>query len=163
MVDWQGSFSSDHMLIRTLACTTYHIKGLGSDHTNRFDTELDQDSWTEWHRIMQDLSPNVRGQLSTQEEVDTIIDLIYTTFNGACQATMKCKGSNSAHSSRWWTGECKAASLALKEAQSEDARQQADRNLKKLIHRAKREWADKYITMANIWEVAAWRHGRHQT
>ena len=93
----------------------------------------------------------------------TIIDLIYAAFNGACQATMKRKGSNPARSSRWWTGECKAASLALKEAQSDDARQQADRNLKKLIRRAKREWADKYITTANVWEVAAWRHGRRQT
>ena len=163
MVDWPGSFGSDHALIRTLACTPYHVKGPGSDHTNRFDTELDQDGWTEWHRVMRELSPIVRGQLSTQGEVDTIIDLIYAAFNGACQATMKRKGSNPARSSRWWTGECKAASLALKEAQSDDTRQQADRNLKKLIHRAKRGWADKYITTANVWEVAAWRHSRRQT
>ena len=131
--------------------------------TNRFDTDLDQDSWTEWHCIMQDLSPIARGWLNTKEEVDTIIDLIYTTFNKACQDTMKRKGTNCACSSRWWTSECKAASLALKEAQLEEAQKQADRALKRLICHSKQEWADKYITTANIWEVAAWRHGKSQT
>ena len=116
MIDWPGSFGSDHALIRTLACTLYQVRGQKSDHTNRFDTDLDQEGWTEWHSIMQDHSPIVRGWLNTKEEVDTIINLIYAAFNRACQATMKHKGNNSAHSSRWWTSECKAASLALKEA-----------------------------------------------
>ena len=130
MVDWPGSFGSDHALICTLACTPYHIRGPKSDHTNRFDTDLDQDGWTEWHRIMWDLSPVVKGWLNTKEEVNTTIDLIYAAFNGACQATMKRKGNNPTRSSRWWTDKCKVASIALKEAQSEETQRQADRDLK---------------------------------
>jgi hypothetical protein len=36
----------------------------------------------------------------------------------------------------------------------------ANARLKKVVKAAKREWANEYITTANVWEVAAWRHGR---
>jgi len=32
--------------------------------------------------------------------------------------------------------------------------------LKGTVHVAKRKWADEYIEKAQLWEVAAWRHGR---
>lgn len=99
MVDWPGSFGLDHALMRTLACTPYHTKGPRSNHTNQFNTDLDQDGWTEWHHTMQDLSSIVRGRLRSKE-VNTTINLIYATFNRACQATMKHKGNNPTRSSR---------------------------------------------------------------
>ena len=37
---------------------------------------------------------------------------------------------------------------------------QLHKNLKKVVKVTKQEWVDSYITTANIWEVAAWRHGR---
>jgi hypothetical protein len=40
---------------------------------------------------------------------------------------------------------------------------QAAKALKTTVRTAKRQWADDYITTANVWEVAAWRHGRRQT
>jgi hypothetical protein len=42
----------------------------------------------------------------------------------------------------------------------EDKQRVANRHLKKVVWEAKHSWADEYITMVNIWEVVAWRHGR---
>ena len=39
--------------------------------------------------------------------------------------------------------------------------QTCNKVLKKVVEAAKCNWADQYITTANIWEVAAWRHGHH--
>jgi hypothetical protein len=39
----------------------------------------------------------------------------------------------------------------------------ANVHLKKVVREAKRSWANDYITTANIWEVAAWRHGRRSS
>jgi hypothetical protein len=35
--------------------------------------------------------------------------------------------------------------------------------LKRTVRSAKQDWANSYITEANIWEVAAWRHGRRSS
>jgi hypothetical protein len=43
---------------------------------------------------------------------------------------------------------------------TDEAQCTANKHLKKVIQEAKRSWADEYITTANVWEVAAWRHGR---
>jgi hypothetical protein len=40
------------------------------------------------------------------------------------------------------------------------AKKTAQAQLKGTIRTAKRSWADGYIEKAQLWEVAAWRHGR---
>jgi hypothetical protein len=46
---------------------------------------------------------------------------------------------------------------------TEEEARQANIHLKKVVRDAKRNWANDYITTANIWEVAAWRHGRRSS
>jgi hypothetical protein len=46
---------------------------------------------------------------------------------------------------------------------SDEALRAANKHLKKVVREAKRQWADEYITTANVWEVAAWRHGRRSS
>jgi hypothetical protein len=46
---------------------------------------------------------------------------------------------------------------------TEEEQRAANRHLKAVVRDAKRRWADEYITMANVWEVAAWRHGRRSS
>jgi hypothetical protein len=41
--------------------------------------------------------------------------------------------------------------------------QRLNKDLKRITWRAKIKWANNFITAANIWEVAAWRHGRHSS
>jgi hypothetical protein len=96
--------------------------------------------------------------------VDAYVDDIYRAFNTACRATMKRVGSAPGFNSRWWNDDCKAAAKAMREGFWTDAEQrEANRHLKATVRKAKREWADEYITTANVWEVAAWRHGRRSS
>jgi hypothetical protein len=77
---------------------------------------------------------------------------------------MKTVGSAPGFNSRWWNDECRAAAKAMREGFWNEAEQHdANRHLKKVVKEAKREWANEYITTANVWEVAAWRHGRRSS
>ena len=102
-VDWDSSHGSDHTLICTFACMPYHVKMPKGNCTNRFNTDVTEDQWVEWHCIMWDASPIVHSPVHNAEEIDTIIDFIYATFNKACSAVMKQKGTSSARSAPWWT------------------------------------------------------------
>ena len=73
---------------------------------------------------------------------------------------MDCKGAVPGFRACWWNDECGEASQAMQVATSTDERRVCNKVLKKAVRAAKRNWADQYITTANIWEVAAWRHGR---
>jgi hypothetical protein len=92
------------------------------------------------------------------------MDDIYCAFNEACKSTMKSVGATPGFNSRWWNDECKAAALATKGGfWTEEEARQANKHLKQVVREAKRNWANDYITTANIWEVAAWRHGRRSS
>jgi hypothetical protein len=92
------------------------------------------------------------------------VDAIYTAFNEACKATMKTVGPAPGFNSRWWNDECRVAARAMREAFWTDEEQRAaNKHLKKVVREAKRQWADEYIMTANVWEVAAWRHGRRSS
>jgi hypothetical protein len=72
---------------------------------------------------------------------------------------MKTVGAAPGFNSRWWNDECKAAAKAMRGGFWTDAEQRAANcHLKKVVREAKRDWADEYITTANVWEVTAWRH-----
>jgi hypothetical protein len=74
---------------------------------------------------------------------------------------MKSVGAAPRFNSRWWNDECKAAAKAMREGfWTEEEAQLTNKHLKKVVREAKCNWANKYISTANIWEVAAWRHGR---
>jgi hypothetical protein len=97
-----------------------------------------------------------------QDTIDTLINAIYDVFNSACTATMKKKGNAPGFSSKWWNDDCREAASALANAPEEE-HTRLGRELKKVIRIAKRDWANSYISEANIWEVAAWRHGRRSS
>jgi hypothetical protein len=92
------------------------------------------------------------------------VDAIYLAFNEACKATMKSVGAAPGFNSRWWNDKCKAVANATKGGfWTEEEACQANRHLKKVVREAKRDWANDYISTANIWEVVAWRHGRRSS
>jgi hypothetical protein len=77
---------------------------------------------------------------------------------------MKTVGAAPGFNSRWWNKDCKVVAKAMREGFWNDAEQRAaNLHLKKVVRAAKREWANEYITTANVWEVAAWRHGRRSS
>jgi hypothetical protein len=97
-------------------------------------------------------------------EIDNRVDAIYRAFNEACKSTMKSVGAAPGFNSRWWNDACKEAAEATKGGfWTEEEARIANRHLKAVVREAKRSWANEYITSANIWEVAAWRHGRRSS
>ena len=161
-LDWAGSINSDHALVRTTACPSAHVSHTKTDRTNVFDTDLDPDEWERWHEVFRTHAPPLQP-LPTPSAVDACLQDIYDAFNAACTAVMKRKGTAPAHNSRWWNEECALAARAVTDATTQTARDSASLHLKHTVRLAKRTWADRYITSANVWEVAAWRHGRRHT
>jgi hypothetical protein len=162
-VDFGGSQGSDHALIHTIASTPVPVYRAPVDRMDRFDMDIEAEAWEEWERILRfELPPLI--QPLTPAEVDTHVDDIYLAFNAACRATMKTVSAAPGFNSRWWNDECKAAAKAMRDGFWTDAEQSAaNRHLKEVVRKAKKDWADEYITMANVWEVAAWRHGRRSS
>jgi hypothetical protein len=160
-VDFGGSQGSDHALIRTIASTPVPLKHASVDRTERFDTDINDEAWEEWEHILRFELPSP-SPLSDPTAVDKSVDDLYHAFNEACKATMKTVGTAPGFNSRWWNGECRVAAQAMQGGfWSEEEQRAANVHLKKVVKAAKREWANKYITTANVWEVAAWRHGHH--
>lgn len=104
----------------------------------------------------------MHGPPQSTAEVDTLVDLTYEVFEGASQATLDRKGNCPAHAAPWWNGACATAVKQVQEAEEEGDRDRAKAGLKRTIQRAKRTWANEYISRTNVWKIAAWRHGRRQ-
>jgi hypothetical protein len=163
-VDWTGSLGSDHALICTIASTPLRLIRHREDHTNRFDMDISAEEWEEWAQIFAvSIPPRIALNNPTTLEIDILIDSIYEAFNTACSATMKHRGNAPAFSAKWWNNECRDAVAALADAESTEERKQLGLALKHTVRSAKRDWANSYITEANIWEVAAWHHGRRSS
>jgi hypothetical protein len=162
-IDWKGSLGSDHALIRTYAVPQIRLIRRQEDRTNRFDQDIDPEQWEEWHAILEIKLPHPRSPITSTADVDTLVDAIYTAFNNACTAVMKRKGTAPGFNARWWNDDCKEAAHALRDATTPDDSRRLHKALKQITKRAKMEWANDYITAANVWEVAAWRHGRRSS
>jgi hypothetical protein len=131
--------------------------------SNKFDMDINPEQWDEWHAILEIELPHPNSIITTTGDIDTLVDAVYTAFNNACATTMKRKGTAPGFNARWWTDECKAAAHTLWDAQSPEDIRRLNQELKCITRRAKIKWANDYITAANIWEVAAWRHGRRSS
>jgi hypothetical protein len=96
--------------------------------------------------------------------IDKLVNRVYMAFNKACKVTMKLVGMALGFNLCWWNEECREAAQAMRGGfWTDKAQREANKHLKTVVREAKRRWADKYITTANIWEVAAWRHGRRSS
>jgi hypothetical protein len=91
-VDFGGSVGSDHALIRVVASTLAHVARATADRSNRFNSDIDADTWVEWERILRFELPPLTP-LTYPPEVDARVDTIYHAFNEACKATMKSVGA----------------------------------------------------------------------
>ena len=161
-VDWEGSLLSDHALLRTRAIVPRKLQRLPEDRSQGFSTDISAKAWEDWLRILKECTPPVT-LLRTEEEIDVKVDEIYLAINTACRETMNKRGSAPGFNAKWWNEECREAAKAVRGANTPEERAEVARVLKRIIQRRKREWADEYITSANLWEVAAWRHGRKST
>jgi hypothetical protein len=162
-VNFRASIGSDHALIRTIASTPVPVHRAQIDRTDRFNTDIDADAWEEWDRLLCFHLP-LLTTLTDPAQIDCMVEGIYTAFNLACKAVMKTVGTAPGFNSRWWNDECWEAARAMREGFWTDEEQwAANKHLKAVVREAKRSWATDYITTANVWEVASWRHGRRSS
>lgn len=162
-IDWEGSLGSDHALIRTTALTRERARPPREARSNCFDLDVDADILEAWQELLKAQAPVLKSPPRSTAKIDTVIDLIYGAIQDASKELLKKKGANPARAAMWWNDECKAATAQVKLAQMGEEKAEAHRTLKTTIRRAKREWADGYITRANVWDVVQWRHGRCTT
>ena len=127
-----------------------------------FSTNILAQAWEDWTRILKACTPPVT-RLNLPEDIDCRVDEIYMAINTTCRETMKRQGTVPGFNAKWWNEECREAARAVRGANTPEDRAEVARMLKRIIQWRKREWADQYIASANIWEVAAWRHGRKST
>ena len=160
-VDWTGSYGSDHALLRLPVCVQGNPRNPHSHRPTKFDTDLDLDEWDLWRQILNDFTPSDITLLSPAH-VDDCVDTIHMAFHEACSQTMMRIGCQPARQAHWWMDECRDTSLALQHA-TPGNRKILAKWLKTVVRSAKQTWADNYITSANIWEVALWRHGRRSS
>jgi hypothetical protein len=158
-VNFGASVGSDHALIHTIASTPVPIHRAWTDRTDRFDTDISSEAWDEWDRLLCFHLPPLVTPLNPPH-IDQMVDDIYVAFNAACKAVMKMVGMAPGFNSRWWNDECREAARSMRDGFWTDEEQRAaNKHLKAVVREAKRSWANEYITTANVWEVASWRHG----
>lgn len=92
---------------------------------------------------------------------------LQTAIHVATEEHFEHKRHPPTRNNAWWNDECSRVTAALRDTGSCGATQEESTSLQKeltrVMRRAKREWADNVVTKGNIWEVAKWRHGRRSS
>ena len=115
-LDWAGSYGSDHALIHLLVQVRGNVRNPHSHRLTKFDTDLDPDEWDWWRQILNDFTPSPDIALLSPAQIDSCVDAIHMAFHEACSQTMRKIGNQPARKARWWSDDCRAASLALQHA-----------------------------------------------
>ena len=125
---------------------------------NGFHTNVSPDKWELWSKALRFALRPITS-LSTSRDIDDAVNMLYDAIHDACKAALRPKGAAPGRKAAWWNKECYAAVRKIQLAQEGD-RPALCKELRRLIKHTKRSWAEEYITNADVWEVAAWRHGR---
>ena len=158
-VNWDDSFASDHALIRIRASSSQKARRLPMDRATGFQTTASPQTWEAWANSLKEAIPNEPPLLLSEFDIDEHVDLIYFAIHRACKAHLKKRGAVPGFNSRWWNEECRNLAKQVREEKDLDVKVDLAKELKKVIARTKRSWADSYIRESCVWEVAAWRHG----
>ena len=159
-VNWEDSYASDHALIRVRATSSQKARRLPMDRATGFQTTATPKVWEAWANSLKEALPTFPPPLLSLFEIDEHVDLIYFAINRACRAHLKKRGAVPGFNSKWWNKECHTLAKQVRNEQNMDNKVVLARELKSVIARTKRVWADSYIRESCVWEVVAWRHGR---
>ena len=159
-VNWEDSFASDHALIRIRATSSQKARRLPMDRATGFQTTDSPKVWEAWTNSLKESLPNIIPPLLSTFDIDEHVDLVYFAIHRASKIHLKKRGAVPGFNSKWWNEECRSLAKLVREEKNPDEKVVLARELKKVIARTKRVWADSYIRESCVWEVAAWRHGR---
>ena len=74
VVDWTGSYGSDHALLRLPVQVRGTVRNPRSHRPTKFDTDLDPDEWDWWRQILNDFTPPPDIALLSPEQIDSCVD-----------------------------------------------------------------------------------------
>jgi hypothetical protein len=158
-VDWKGNLASDHAMLQINGRT-------GEESMNQnLETDLgfitDPERSEEWIRNFKERSSTFHFQTNpTIEEIEKETETLTKDIHQTNEEVFKRRKPPHPKASPWWNAACSVATQNLRNARTTEMRGTAQARLKGTVRVAKRKWADAYIEKAQLWEVAAWRHGR---
>jgi Reverse transcriptase (RNA-dependent DNA polymerase)/Endonuclease-reverse transcriptase len=158
-IDWEGSLGSDHAMLHVSGCT----RELPPQHSQETDLGyvVDPEKGEEWTRSFKTRSRAYQFQLTpTEAEVEEEAAAFTADIHRTNMEIFRKRRPYHPKASPWWNAACALAAQNLRNARSVETRGIAQARLKGTVRAAKRKWADEYIEKAQLWDVAAWRHGR---
>jgi hypothetical protein len=158
-VDWEGSLGSDHAMLHISGCTCEP----SSQHNRNTDLGflVDLEKGEEWTKAFKARShapafQPVPTEAEVKEEAAAFTADIHKTNK---EIFHKCRPFHP-KASPWWNTACGFVVQNLRNARTMETRGIAQARLKGTVRAAKQHWANDYIEKAQLWDVAAWRHGR---
>jgi Reverse transcriptase (RNA-dependent DNA polymerase) len=157
--DWEGSLASDHAMLRLLGHTREESpnQNLVTDLGFMIDP-LKREEWTCAFKVR--LEVPLFQASPTAEEIKVATEALMTDINQTNEEVFRRRRPPHPRASPWWNTACAIATQNLRSAQTTRTRGIAQARLKGTVRVAKRQWADDYIEKTQLWELAAWRHGR---
>ena len=158
-VDWKGNLGSDHAMLH-ITSHTQSAANLDIREDN-LGFLMDPDKKEEWIRAYKERdSLHVYSPTPTPDEVERAAAALTADIQQTSEEIFRKRCPAHPRASPWWNAACAIATQNLRDARDTETRGIAHARLKGTVHVAKRRWADKYIEKAQLWDVAAWRHGR---
>ena len=158
-IDWKGSMGSDHAMLRVSGHTDE--PSAWQDQKTDLGFLVDPDKGEEWISTFKARSCAPLFQLTpTEAEVEKEAEAFTADIHRTNEEIFCKRCPPHPKASPWWNPACALAAHNLREAQTPETKSVAQAKLKGTVRAAKRKWADEYIEKAQLWEVAAWRHGR---
>ncbi len=140
-----------------------HIQEPSSQQNQKTDLGfiVDLEKGEEWTKTFKERSHAFIFQATpTVAEVEDEAAAFTADINWTNEETFRRHRPPHTKASPWWNATCAVAAQNLRNAQTTETRSIAQARLKGTVRAAKRHWADEYIEKAQLWDVAAWRHGR---
>ena len=161
-VDWKGSHGSDHALLSLSGTKREEAPALNYDGNLGF--LVDPERGEDWTQAFKARSHHFLFQPSpSPDDVETAAAGLTEDIHQTNEEILRRRRPAHPKASPWWNAACAIAAKALQDADEAEACKTAHARLKGTVRAAKRKWAEEYIEKAQLWEVAAWRHGRKLT
>jgi len=158
-VDWSGSLGSDHALLRITGQTRAAVRQPAQEPDLGLLTDPERkDQWIQAFKarslpLLLPSSPTIEG--IERAAAGLIADIQHTN-----EQLFRRRKPFHPKAAPWWNPACAVAAQTLRNARNTQEKGIAQRRLKGTVRVAKREWANGVIEKTNLWDVAAWRHGR---
>jgi hypothetical protein len=157
---WGGSLGSDHAMLTTGFSSHVQEEVTSPSNDDILGFVIDPDKGEEWIHAFKERSSHIRFQHPPSlDEIETAAASLTEDIQQTNDEVLCRRHPAHPKASPWWNASRAIVTQTLRDTQDANSWNLAHARLKGTVHAAKRKWADKYIEQAQLWDVAAWRHG----